>query len=334
MKLQRGAPTEGRPYKVSRAPLFFPLNYGSIRAMLTVKALLFLALGAFLLVYLFIWWSAARRNRQGEPIAPTPEQSAIGFVTNFFDTLGIGSFATTTSCFRLRKVVRDEHIPGTLNVGHTLPTFVQALIYISIIEVDMKTLVLMIAAAVMGSWLGAGVVAGWERRKIQIGMGTALLVAATLMLLKQLDLLPGGGVALGLEGSALAIGLIGNFTFGALMSLGIGLYAPCLILISVLGMSPTTAFPIMMGSCAFLMPVASARFIRKGSYDLRAALGLALGGIPAVLIAAYLVVSLPLSAVRWLVVVVVVFTALAMLKSAISKRTGVAELRARTSQSE
>ncbi|MEK6301334.1 MAG: sulfite exporter TauE/SafE family protein [Acidobacteriota bacterium] len=287
---------------------------------MTVKGYLFIALGAFGLFYLITWWSAIRRNRRVEPSAPTLLQSGIGFITNFFDTLGIGSFATTTSLFRFRKVVRDEHIPGTLNVGHTPPTIVQALIYISIIQVDMKTLVLMIAAAVLGAWLGAGVVAGWERRKIQIGMGAALLVAATLMLMTQLNLFPGGGEALGLEGTRLGIGIVGNFILGALMSLGIGLYAPCLILISLLGMAPLTAFPIMMGSCAFLMPVASARFIRKGSYDLRAALGLALGGIPAVLIAAFIVKSLPLSAVRWLVVVVVVFTSVAMLRSAMLRQ--------------
>jgi uncharacterized membrane protein YfcA len=288
--------------------------------MLSVKGLLFVALGVFGLVYLLIWWSAVRRNRRTEPLAPTPVQSGIGFITNFFDTLGIGSFATTTSFFRLRRVVRDEFIPGTLNVGHTPPTIVQALIFITIVEVEMTTLVPMIAAAVLGAWLGAGVVAGLDRRKIQIGMGAALLVAATLMLMTQLSLFPGGGVALGLHGPALWIGLIGNFILGALMSLGIGLYAPCLILISLLGMAPTTAFPIMMGSCAFLMPVASARFIRKGSYDLRAALGLALGGIPAVLIAAFIVGSMPLSAVRWLVVVVVVYTSLTMLRSAMRQR--------------
>lgn len=288
--------------------------------MLSIKGFLFLALGAFGIFYLVTWWLGVRRNRREEPIAPSIEQSGIGFVTNFFDTLGIGSFATTTSFFRLRKLVRDEFIPGTLNVGHTPPTIVQALIYITIIEVNMTTLVLMIGAAVMGAWLGAGVVCSWERRKIQIGMGIALLAAATLMLMTQLNLFPGGGVALGLDGPRLAIGLVGNFVLGALMSLGIGLYAPCLILISLLGMAPTTAFPIMMGSCAFLMPVASARFIRKSSYDLRAALGLALGGIPAVLIAAFIVKALPLSAVRWLVVVVVVFTAITMLRSAMSRQ--------------
>ena len=78
------------------------------------------------------------------------------------------------------------------------------------------------------------------------------------------------------------------------MMLGIGLYAPCMILVSLLGMNPTAAFPIMMGSCAFLMPVSSVRFVRAQTYDVRAALGLALGGLPAALIAAKLVESLPL----------------------------------------
>ncbi|MGH9846011.1 MAG: TSUP family transporter, partial [Blastocatellia bacterium] len=189
--------------------------------------------------------------------------------------------------------------------------------------VDMLTLILLIAASVLGTWLGAGVVAGWSRRNVQIGMGFALLAAATLMLMSQLGIAAAGGTALGLQGPKLLVGVIGNFILGALMSLGIGLYGPCLILISLLGMDPKTAFPIMMGSCAFLMPVGSARFIQKKSFNLRAAIGLALGGIPAVLIAALIVKSLPLSAVRWLVVIVVVYTAVMMLRSAMVEQEAV-----------
>src|SRR5581483_5869513 len=294
--------------------------------MLTMKTWLFIALGGFLAFYLIVWLSDIRRKRHKEPIAPTPILSGIGFITNFFDTLGIGSFATTTSFYKLRKLVADEIIPGTLNVGHTLPTVVQAFIYIAIVEVDMLTLTLLIAASILGTWLGAGVVAGWSRRNVQIGMGIALLAAAALTLMTLLHFTAGGGEARGLTGTKLILGFIGNFVLGALMSLGIGLYGPCLIMISLLGMNPTTAFPIMMGSCAFLMPVGSARFIRKGSYNLRAALGLALGGIPAVLIAAFIVKSLPLQAVRWLVVIVVVYTAISMLRSAVSEgKTVIAE---------
>ena len=253
------------------------------------------------------------------PGAPTFEQSATGFLTNFFDTLGIGSFATTTTIFRLRNMVPDEQIPGTLNVGHTPPTVTQALIYIALlggIVVEMRTLVLMIGAAVAGAWLGAGVVAGLPRRKIQIGMGFALFVAALLMLRTQLAAGPADVGTSGVTGAKLAIALTGNFVLGALMTLGIGLYAPCMILVSMLGMNPVAAFPIMMGSCAFLMPIGSIQFINKRSYNLKAALGLAFGGVPAVLMAAYIVKSLPLDYVRWLVILVVLYTAAALLRAA------------------
>jgi len=257
---------------------------------------------------------------RGGLVMPTAFQSAIGFVTAFFDTLGIGSFATTTAVYKLRNMVPVKLIPGTLNVGHALSTIAQAFIYTKLVPVDPATLILMIVAASIGSWVGVGVVVHWPRRKIQIGMGVALLGAAVLMLMTQLNVVPGGGDALGLVGTRLWIGLAGNFVLGVLMMLGIGLYAPCMILVSLLGMKPTAAFPIMMGSCAFLMPICSVRFVRTRTYDVRATLGLALGGLPAVLIAAYVVQSMSLDAVRWLVVVVVIYTSANMLMTARADR--------------
>ena len=253
---------------------------------------------------------------RGGLVVPTPLQTAIGFVTAFFDTLGIGSFATTTAIYKLRNLVPVKLIPGTLNVGHTLPTIAQAFIYTQLVPVESTTLMSMIAAAMAGSWLGAGVVIAWPRRKIQIGMGLALLGAATMMLLTSLSLLPKGGDTFGLTGAQLMIGLAGNFVLGALMMLGIGLYAPCMILVYLLGMAPTAAFPIMMGSCAFLMPFSSVRFVGSKTYHAQAALGLALGGFPAAVIAAKLVTWLPPGAVRWLVAAVVVYTAINMLATA------------------
>ena len=291
------------------------------------KTLLLAALLIITIAYVAFWIVVARRHRREGRAAPGPVELVIGFVTNFFDTLGIGSFATTTSMYRLWGIVRDEKIPGTLNVGHTPPTVTQALIYITIVQVEFQTLALLIASAVAGSWLGAGIVSGMPRRRIQLGMGTALLVAAMLMTITavqaqrpDIQILPVGGTALGLEGGKLAIGCGINFMLGALMTLGIGLYAPCMIMISLLGMNPTAAYPIMMGSCAFLMPTASMQFIRKERYDLRAAIGLAIGGIPAVLIAALIVRSLPIDYVRWLVVVVVIYTAASMLRSAATEK--------------
>jgi uncharacterized membrane protein YfcA len=296
--------------------------------MSSAKLLLFAALGLTAAGYFAVWIRSYLKARgpsdQNDPASdarpPDLFQMALGFVTNFFDSLGIGSFATTTSVFKLRKMVPDKVIPGTLNVGHTPPTITQALIFIAIVEVDMTTLSLMIAGSVAGAWLGAGVVSGWPKRKVQIGMGLALLGAATLMAMTNLQLFPGGGNTLHLEGARLVTGVAANFGLGALMTLGIGLYAPCMILVSLLGMNPTAAFPIMMGSCAFLMPIGSIRFIRERSYSLRAAIGLAIGGVPGVLIAAFIVKSLPLTAVRWLVVIVVLYTAYSMLRSARADR--------------
>jgi uncharacterized membrane protein YfcA len=277
------------------------------------KTALFVVLAVVTVAFAGFWYRHARAKWTGWP---NWKQYAIGFVTDFLDMLGIGSFATTTSLYKLGHVVDDAHIPGTLNVGHAIPTFAQAFISIALVKVEMSTLVLMIGAAVAGSWLGAGYVSHWPRRRIQIGMGLLLFVAAGIMVARVTGFMPGGGESLGLEGPRLIIGIVGNFILGALMTLGIGLYAPCMILVAFLGMHDAVAYPIMMGSCAFLMPAASVRFVGSGRYDLRAALGLAIAGTPAVLIAGLIVGSLPLKYVKWLVVVVVVYTAIAMLRSA------------------
>ena len=290
------------------------------------KTLLISAMVALTLAYLARWVVIARARLAAgghgshETVRPTALQVFIGFVTNFFDTLGIGSYAPTTAMFRAWHLVPDEQIPGTLNVGHVVPTVVQAVIFTQLVEVEFTTLALMLAAAATGAWLGAGVVAGMRRRTVQVAMGVALLAAAAIMLLQLGGLVPGGGEALALSGWKLGVGLSVNLVLGALMTLGIGLYAPCMILISLLGMNPTAAFPIMMGSCAFLMPVGSMRFIAKNAYNLRAAVGLALGGPVAVLIAAFIVKSLPLLYMRWLVVIVVLYTASSMLAAAARNR--------------
>ena len=279
---------------------------------------LFVVLAVVSLAFVTIWAAAVagavRKNRPGWL------DTGVGFITNVFDTLGIGSFATTSAFYKIWSMVPDEQIPGTLVVGHTPPSLLQAFIFIAVVQVDFLTLVLMIASSALGAWLGAGIVSGLPRRKIRLYMGSALFVAAGLLTMTQLQWIPGGGEGLGLTGASLALAAAGNLVFGALMTLGIGLYAPCMILVSLLGMNPRAAFPIMTGSCAVLMSVGSVPFIRSERYSLKAALGLTVGGIPGVLLAAFVVKSLPLSAIRWLVVGVVIYTATMMLRSAIEER--------------
>jgi uncharacterized membrane protein YfcA len=267
-----------------------------------------------------IFWVVALANERRKLEKPTLLDLGIGLVVNFFDTLGIGSFATTTFCLKTFHLVGDEDIPGTLNVGIALPSILEGLIYIAVVDVDPVTLVLTIAGATIGAWLGAGVVSRWPRRNIQIGMGAALLITAFFSLLAQFHLIPGGGELLGFTGVKLLVVVAAITVLGALMTLGIGLFAPCMMVTYLLGMNPRATFPIMMGAVAFLGPGASVPFVRRKRYSIKSALGLTIAGIPGVLLAAFLVKSLPLTAMRWLVVVAVVYTAVMMLRSAAAGR--------------
>ena len=299
----------------------------------TARDALFVALAVVTIGYLVMLVRSLRqRAGAGDSVRPTVGMSLISFVANFFDTLGIGSYATTTSMVRQWKLIPDQWIPGSLNVGYVLPTVIQAYIYTKLVPVDSTTLILMIVAAVLGAWLGAGVVSKWNRRKVQIGMGLALLGFAIIMVVRLTGEAPAGGEVLKLTGAKLAIGVGGNFVLGALMTLGIGLYAPCLILVGLLGMTETTAFPIMMGSCAFLMPFANVRFMRSGAYHPPVILSMLLAGIPAVLIAAFLVTNIPLTVLKWLVVVVVIYTGANMLRTARRERDLAAEATAAEAQ--
>jgi uncharacterized membrane protein YfcA len=279
-------------------------------AVLSVLGLLTLY---FAVVFIKDYVSASKENRLEKPsFAAT---GAVGFATNFFDTLGIGSFAPTTALLKQFKLTKDRTIPGTLNVSCTIPVVLEAFIFITVIEVDTLTLVTMLAAATIGAIIGAGFVAKLDVKKIQLAMGVALLIVALIMILQQLEIFPSGGDAIGLTGGKLIFAVMANFVLGALMTLGIGLYAPCMALVFALGLSPAIAFPIMMGSCAFLMPAASVKFVKAGAYDRKASMAITVGGVIGVLIAAYIVKSLPLDVLKWLVVVVIFYTSVMMFKS-------------------
>ncbi|HLZ98031.1 MAG TPA: sulfite exporter TauE/SafE family protein [Steroidobacteraceae bacterium] len=290
----------------------------------------YIAIGAASIAFIIVGTAAARRNLAAAEVrgaagarspdqvirGPTGEELGIGAVVAFFDTLGIGSFAPTTAILKLRRLVPDELIPGTLNVGLMPAAVLESLIFVTAIVVEPVLLITVVVSAAVGAWLGAGIVARMPRRAIQITMGIALLIAGSVFTARNLGVLPGGGTAMALAGwkFGLAVGI--NFVLGALMSAGIGLYAPCMITLALLGMHPLAAFPIMMGACALVQPVASLRFFQTSAFGWGTSLGLAVGSIPGVLIAAYIVKSLPLGTLRWLVTVVITYAAFAMLRSA------------------
>ena len=213
-----------------------------------IVSALFLTLGALAVVYVVRWGTALYRSRSlargasQRAAAPGLTHIVIGFVTNFFDTLGIGSFATTTSTYKLLGLVPDERIPGTMLVGHTLPVVVQAFAFISIVSVDRTLLVALIVAMMAGGWLGAGVVSRLPRRVVQLGMATGLLLAGFFMTVGLLGLYPTGGDALALEPFPLVVAWVANFVFGALATLGIGNYGPAWSSSACSGWTPARLF--------------------------------------------------------------------------------------------
>ncbi|WP_373599102.1 TSUP family transporter [Paraclostridium bifermentans] len=241
----------------------------------------------------------------------------IGFITDFLDAIGVGSFATTTGILKLNKNIHipDKILPGTLNVAHALPMIVQAFMSLNSIEVDLLTLVSMIISAVVGSWIGAGIISKLPERKVQLTMGVALVGTAILIVLGQVGLMPAGGEAMGLTGTKLIIGIVGNFILGALMTAGIGLYAPCMAMVALLGMNPKAAFPIMMGACAFVGPIASIKFVREKAYEREISMGITIGGVVGSVIALLFVTNMPVYWLKWLVVAVVSYTAATMFKA-------------------
>lgn len=239
----------------------------------------------------------------------------IGFFVNFIDVLGIGAFAPQTALLKFTRQTEDQLLPGTLNVANTLPVLIQAMIFITVIDVEPITLISMLVSAAAGAIWGAGIVAKLKVDSVRLIMGIALIITAGFMIAVNMEWLKGGGTAIGLNGFKLIFAVAVNFFLGALMTAGIGLYAPCMAMVFSLGLSPQVAFPIMMGSCAFLMPPASVKFIKEGAYNRKAAIAMAIPGIIAVFFAAFIVKSLPLSSLRWLVILVILYTAFVMLKS-------------------
>lgn len=273
-------------------------------------------------VYYFTFFKDYRQVKEAGKLDNTSvvRVGILGWVANFFDTLGIGSFAIIVAANKFFKIgIKDKELPGFLNVGCCLPVMCEAFIFTTVIEVDPLTLFSMLIAAAVGSYIGAGIIAKMDEAKIQLIMGLALLATAVLMFCSKMGYMPGGGDAIGLSGAKLAIGIVGNAILGALMTAGVGLFAPCMALTYFLGLSPQVTFPIMMGSCAMLQPVSSVKFIKEGAYPRKASLILSLCGAFGVFVAAFIVKSLPIETLKWVVMAVLVYTGASMIAGSMKK---------------
>ena len=282
--------------------------------------IIWIVLVAFAIWFIYILTADFVKHKNNLEQVSWIKTGIIGFVVNFFDVLGIGAFAPQTALLKFTGQTSDKLIPGTMNVANTIPVLIQAIIFIQVIKVEPDTLVVMFLTAMAGAFAGAGIIAKLSENKIRFTISIALLITAAFMLANKLHWIHGEGVAIGIHGWKLVIAGVVNFILGAMMTAGVGLYAPCMALVFIMGLSPQVAFPIMMGSCAFLMPPASYKFIKSGAYNRKAAIGMAIPGSIAVLIAAFIVKSLPLDTLRWLVIFIIIYTSITMFWSAVKNK--------------
>jgi uncharacterized membrane protein YfcA len=281
--------------------------------MILLLSVLALASGIFVLA---LGTAILRR-----PTAPALEGVLLSAVTSFFDALGIGCFAPTTAYLKFRRLVPDELIPATMITGYALAASTEGFVFITAVKVDPLLLGASITASVLGAVLGVSIAARLPVTPIRLTLGLGLLIAAATFALSNLGLMPHGGAATSLPPLLAAVVVVASFGLGILMNLGIGNFAPTLILVSLMGMDPRAAFPIMMGSAALLMVTSGVRIVSARPLNLALVLGMTLGGIPAVLVAALIVRSLPLETLRWGVVAVVTYAGAVMLHAALVRRS-------------
>jgi uncharacterized membrane protein YfcA len=279
---------------------------------------LLIILGIAVLAYGFALVRAAIVQRA----TPGLEALGLGLVVNFLDTLGIGSFAVTTAWFKFRRMVPDRLIPQTLLCGLTPPAMTESIIFLVLLGVMVDPVLLFscVIAVFLGGLVGVPLVSRARVWVVQMTVAIGLVLAACAYAMKNLDLLPPGGTADSLPLGLMIAAIIANFIFGILANFGVGNYAPTLVMFSLMGMDPKFSFPIMAGGAALMGAGSSFQHVRLGKVDLKVVLGLAIGGIPGVLIAAFIVKSMPIEALRWMVVVVVVYAAAVMANASLKGR--------------
>jgi uncharacterized membrane protein YfcA len=276
---------------------------------------LLIPLALAILVYAVVLARAAIAARA----APNPEALLLGAVVNFFDTLGIGSFAPTTAWMKFRKMVPDRLIPPTMIAGLTPPAMTESIIFLILLGVVVDPVLLVggALATFAGGVVGAPLVARARVWIVQTTVAIGLVLAGTAYALSNLGWFPAGGTAAGLPVGLTIIAIAASFLFGLLANFGVGNYAPTLAMLSLMGMDPRYSFPIMAAGASLMGAGASVRHVQIGEIDLRVVVGLAIGGIPAVIVAALIVKSMPIVLLRWLVIVVVFYAAAVMARAAI-----------------
>jgi uncharacterized membrane protein YfcA len=236
-------------------------------------------------------------------------QAPVSFLLNFLSGFGVSDYVICTALYHKTGWAEPRKLPGTLNTQSTLPVLVFALAYLSSVQVDIRTLLPLLAADMLGAFLSPRLTMSLPVRRIRQILACGLLFAGCAILANKLELVAVGGQATSLQGFKLAAGVICYFIIGALKAMGVASYPLAMTATFFLGLHPLVSYPLMMGGGALAAPLILIRYVKLDGYMRKLTLLGATVGVAGGAIAVFTVKTLDISLLQWLVVGVVFYAA-------------------------
>jgi uncharacterized membrane protein YfcA len=246
--------------------------------------------------------------------------ACTGVVAFIADTIGVGSFAINIAIGKTLKLVTDKELPGFVNGAQVIPGAIEAIFFLGVLHVDMRTLVVLVLATTLGGFVGGVFASKIRASTIRVIMVFAFILVLFLLLSKLLNFLPIGGALTKLQGWRLWVGFVGMFTAGFLVSFGVGLFALVQAILFLLGMSPVVAFPIMTAAGAIQQPVTTFAFLVNNAIPIKKVLIVSSFGIVGVFIGFQIITVLSVDQLQWLLVIIIAYNIISLARSFIIQK--------------
>lgn len=251
--------------------------------MIQIIIVLMLLLNFVCVAVMFYQWK--RQSSVFISVKQKIQLTLSGVIAFVADTLGIGSFAVNIALAKLFKTFDDDELPPMVNGAQIIPGAIESLFFMKWVNVDIKTLIILVLGTCLGGLLGGHVVSRLSKQAIRSMMVVCFGLIMFLLVSKEMQWLPVGGNLVALTSYKLLFGFIAMIVCGALTSAGIGLFAMVQGVLFLLGVSPAVAFPIMTTAGAMQQPLTTLVFLKQNKIPLKKTLLVSLGGCFGVLLA-------------------------------------------------
>ena len=165
----------------------------------------------------------------------------------------------TKAFFAMRNFLKlmpdNKTYNGSLVVQAALPTAVQSILFLGLVQVDTLMLVVSCVSIAIGGIISGYLINRVSRQGILYVMLITFMISAALLVLNKFHLLNIGGELTYVRGDKLIILAVVMLLAGMLPAFGVGYYSIVLVIIFMLGISPIVAYPIMTTASAVQMPM-------------------------------------------------------------------------------